>query len=73
MAVLSSEDPGISRTSQNLFAEDPELVKAGLGYPGFLNNVNVAGSHGSIPAAFAQDAKASYQKCGLTWNGTTHT
>ncbi|KAL1654467.1 hypothetical protein SLS61_003070 [Didymella pomorum] len=72
VAALSSEDPGVSRTSQNLFVEDAELIKAGLGYPEFLNNVNVTEFYGSIPAAFAQGAKACYQRCGLTWNGTTH-
>ncbi|KAF2630141.1 hypothetical protein BU25DRAFT_485324 [Macroventuria anomochaeta] len=54
VAGLSSEDPGVSRTSQNLFVEDPELVKASLGYPKSLNNVNVTEFYGSIPAAFAQ-------------------
>lgn len=66
VAAASSEGPGVSHISQNLFVEDPGLIEAGLGYPGFLNNVNVTEFYGSLPAAFAHGAKACYQRFGLT-------
>ncbi|KAF1929113.1 uncharacterized protein M421DRAFT_420336 [Didymella exigua CBS 183.55] len=72
MAALSSGDPGVSRMSQNLFVEDPELLRAGQGYPEFLNNAKTTEFYGSITAAFAQGMKARYERCGMKWNGTTH-
>lgn len=66
IAGLSSEDPGVSRTAQNFFVEDPDIVAADLGYPEFLNNVNITQFYSGIPAAFAHGAKECLQRCNIT-------
>ena len=72
IAGLSSEDPGVSRTAQNFFGNDPVVVAADVGYPSFLNNVDIAKFAGEIPKAFAQGALECYQRCGLPYNTTVN-
>lgn len=54
---LSNEDPGVARTAQHFFAEDPDLVDADLGFPNFLTSDSTAKFARTIPAAFALGAK----------------
>ena len=68
VASLSSEDPGVSRTAQNFFINDEEIVDANLAYPSFLDNVNTTNFRAMLPAAFAQGAKECYSRCGLTYD-----
>lgn len=68
VASLSSEDPGVSRTAQNLFINPEEIVDADLAYPSWLNNVNTTLFRAQLPTAFAQGAKECYTRCGLTYN-----
>ncbi|KAK5086578.1 hypothetical protein LTR05_003746 [Lithohypha guttulata] len=68
VASLSNEDPGVSRTAQNFFINPQEIVEANLAYPSWLDSVNTTDYRAQLPAAFAQGAKACYQRCGLTYN-----
>ena len=69
---LSNEDPGVARTAQQFFVEQPDLVYADLGYPGFLKDVNLTDFAMTIPSAFALGAQACLQRCGITYNATQH-
>ncbi|KAK5697541.1 hypothetical protein LTR97_007679 [Elasticomyces elasticus] len=70
VAGFSNEDPGLSRTANNFFGEDDEIVKADLGFPDFLDHVNVPSFHSRIPKAFALGAQECLDRCGIKYNAT---
>ncbi|TKA76086.1 hypothetical protein B0A55_04430 [Friedmanniomyces simplex] len=70
VAAFSDEDPGLSRTAQNFFGEDGPIVKADLGFPAFLDHVNVPQFHSKIPKAFALGAQECLDRCGIKYNAT---
>ncbi len=72
VASFSNEDPGLSRTAQNFFVEDPSIVDADLGIPHFLDGVNIANFQTKIPKAFALGAQECLKRCGITYNTTAH-
>ena len=67
VAAFSNEDPGLSRTAQNFFVEDPAIVDADLGFPSFLDGTNIAKFEKTIPKAFALGAKECLKRCGITY------
>lgn len=72
VAAFSNEDPGLSRTAQNFFVEDPDIVFADLGYPAFLDHTNIAQFEKTIPKAFALGAQECLTRCGIKYNATEH-
>lgn len=70
VAALGSEDPGVSRISQNYFIEDAALIHAALGYPDFISPENITAFAHTIPLAFALGAQACLKRCGITYNAT---
>lgn len=72
VAAFSNEDPGLSRTAQNFFVEDPNIVFADLGYPQFLDHTNIAKFEATIPRAFALGAQGCLKRCGIKYNATAH-
>jgi hypothetical protein len=72
VASFSNEDPGLSRTAQNFFVENPGIVDADLGFPHFLDGVNIPDFYATIPKAFALGAKECLKRCGITYNATEH-
>ncbi|KAK5113670.1 hypothetical protein LTR62_003297 [Meristemomyces frigidus] len=72
VAAFSHEDPGLSRTAQNFFGEDGNIVKADLGFPGILSGVNVPQFQSTIPKAFALGAQRCLDKCGIKYNSIEH-
>ena len=69
---LSNEDPGVARTAELFFAEQPDLVTADLGYPSFLQNLNITEFATTIPSAFALGAQECLNRCGILYNATQH-
>ncbi|KAK7179606.1 spherulin-1A [Paraphaeosphaeria sporulosa] len=67
VAALSTEDPGVARTAQNFFINPQEVVDANLAYPKWLVDVNTAEYRTQLPTAFAQGAKACYDRCGIEY------
>ncbi|KAF4627500.1 hypothetical protein G7Y89_g10653 [Cudoniella acicularis] len=53
IATFSDEDPGLSRTAQNFFGLNPDVVDADLTFPSFLDQTNIAQFEKTIPPAFA--------------------
>lgn len=72
VAAFSNEDPGLSRTAQNFFVEDPDIVFADLGYPHVLDHTNLAQFEKTIPKAFALGAQQCLTRCGIKYNATEH-
>jgi oxalate decarboxylase/phosphoglucose isomerase-like protein (cupin superfamily) len=72
VAAFSNEDPGLSRTAQNFFGEDGSIVKADLGFPHFLDAVNIPAFQKTIPKAFALGAQECLKRCGIKYNATEH-
>lgn len=70
VAAFSNEDPGLSRVAQNFFVEDPAIVRADLGWPEFLDGVNIAQFETRIPLAFALGAQECLDRCGIKYNRT---
>lgn len=70
MAAFSSEDPGLSSVAQNFFSLDPGILDADLGYPRFLDAVNLAQFEKTIPVSFAQGMKSCFERCGIPYNST---
>lgn len=69
---LSNEDPGVSRTAQHFFAEEPEMVDADLGFPKFSTSDSTTKFARTIPAAFALGAEECLKRCGITENPEDH-
>lgn len=67
IAVFSSDDPGMSRTAQNFFGLNPDIVDADLGFPSFLDHTNIAQFATTISPAFALGAKSCLERCGITY------
>lgn len=65
---LSNEDPGVSRTAQNFFVNPGDLVDADMGYPEFLDGVDMKKYYQSLPRAFALGAQECLTRCGLKYN-----
>ncbi|KAK4552227.1 hypothetical protein LTR86_010581 [Recurvomyces mirabilis] len=72
VAAFSHEDPGLSRTAQNFFGEDGSIVKADLGFPKILENVDIPKFQSQIPKAFALGAQQCLDRCGIKYNATEH-
>jgi hypothetical protein len=67
IAAFSSDDPGLSRTAQNFFGLNPDVVEADLGYPMFLDQTNFAEFEKMIPPAFALGTKQWLDRCGIPY------
>jgi oxalate decarboxylase/phosphoglucose isomerase-like protein (cupin superfamily) len=67
IAAFSSDDPGLSRTAQNFFGLNPDIVDADLGFPSFLDHTNIAQFATTIPPAFALGAKSCLDRCGIAY------
>ncbi|TKA49716.1 hypothetical protein B0A54_00385 [Friedmanniomyces endolithicus] len=70
VAAFSNEDPGLSRAAQNFFGEDGPIVTADLGFPAFLDHVNIPQFRSKIPKAFALGAQECLDRCGIKYNAT---
>jgi len=71
VAAFSNEDPGLSRTAQNFFVEDPDVVAADLGFPSYLTSDTIKNKlYPGIPKAFALGAQECLTRCGITYNAT---
>ncbi|KAK0946158.1 hypothetical protein LTR29_002472 [Friedmanniomyces endolithicus] len=70
VAAFSNEDPGLSRAAQNFFGEDGPIVTADLGFPAFLDHVNIPQFRSKIPKAFALGGQECLDRCGIKYNAT---
>jgi hypothetical protein len=66
-SAFSSEDPGLSRAAQNFFLQNPGIVDADLGFPGFLDGVDIPKFEQMIPKPFALGAKECLTRCNITY------
>ena len=67
VTALSNEDPGVSRTAQNFFANPIDLVGGAMGYPAFLESQTTEGIYKTLPRAFALGTKDCLQRCGIIY------
>jgi hypothetical protein len=66
-AAFSNEDPGLSRAAQNFFLQDAGIVDADLGFPEFLDGVDIPKFEKMIPKPFALGAKECLKRCNITY------
>lgn len=66
VGAFNSEDPGSSQIAQNLFALDPGIVNATLGFPSSIDGKDLAKFRALIPPSVALGVESCLRKCNVT-------
>lgn len=67
IAAFSNEDPGLSTIGENFFSLDPDIVDADLGFPEFLDHINIRQFAQSIPKSFSNGAMECLNRCHIEY------
>ena len=65
VASLNSDDPGTSRTAQNFFFLDADIVDITLGSPQNIDGTNIEQFRNTLPANLVQAVETCLNNCGL--------